>query len=86
MNIRKMLVVALTTMYCTITNIFCIDFRRHIFQLDNGNFYVEDEGFRWRSSFNFNINLGNGPVAVANWFFRNEAGFVVHEKQEMVYM
>lgn len=67
--------------HCIMNDVSGMDFRRHIFQLNDGAFEIEDEGFRWRSSFNFNINLGEGPVAVENWFFRNGAGFVVHETQ-----
>lgn len=79
--IEKTLIIASAIIYCMVTDTFCMDFRRHIFPMSDDTFRIEDEGFRWRSSFNFNINLGEGPVAVANWFFRNEAGFVAHETQ-----
>lgn len=79
--IKRGLTIALAITHCMANEASGMDFRRHIFQLSDGTFQIEDEGFRWRNSFNFNINLGTGPVAVENWFFRNEAGFVMHETQ-----
>lgn len=43
---------------------------------------ITDEGFRWKNSLNFNINLagaGAGPVPL--WYFNNGAGFVAHATQ-----
>lgn len=79
--IEKTLIIALAIMHCTITDILGMDLRRHIFQLSDGTFQIEDEGYRWRNSFNFNINFDDGPVAIENWFFRNAGEFAPHATQ-----
>lgn len=69
-------VIALVTTVCLIKDASCIDHRRHLFMLPNGVLQIEDEGFRWRNSFNFNLG-----APIINWFFRNGAGFVAHATQ-----
>jgi hypothetical protein len=76
------LIVAAIIVTCFVSDILGLgtaaDHRTHFFAVPGeapGTVQLADEGFRWRNSFNFTIDLGGGAgaqnVAGNNWFFNN---------------
>ena len=61
--------------------VMCMDPRSHV---SAGGGSITDEGFRWRDSLNFNVDIANaGAIPVPVWYFDDGTGqgFELHRRQ-----